>query len=62
MSERSAEQVLEDIARYRVHPSCKRLICFVYDPDGRVANPRAIEGDLSRSENSLEVTVIIAPD
>lgn len=54
-------ELIEDIARYRVHPSCKRLICFVYDPEGRVANPRGIEGDLSKTEGDLEVKVIIAP-
>lgn len=54
-------ELIEDIARYRVYPSCKRLICFVYDPEGRVANPRGIEGDLSGIENGLEVKVIIAP-
>jgi hypothetical protein len=54
-------QLIEDIARYKVHPSCKRLVCFVYDPDGRVANPRGIERDLSRNEDGFEVVVIIAP-
>ncbi len=54
-------QLIEDIARYRTHPSCKRLICFVYDPDGRVTNPRGIERDLSRTEDDFEVTVIIVP-
>jgi hypothetical protein len=54
-------ELIEDIARYRTHPSCKRLICFVYDPEGRIANPRGIEGDLSRNESGFEVKVIIAP-
>jgi len=54
-------ELIEDIARYKVHPKCKRLICFVYDPDGRVANPRGIERDLSRNENGFEVKVIITP-
>lgn len=54
-------ELIEDIARYRVHPTCKRLICFVYDPEGRVANPRGIEKDLSRKESDFEVKVIISP-
>ncbi|HTC95964.1 MAG TPA: hypothetical protein VK699_21155 [Terriglobales bacterium] len=54
-------ELIEDIARYRVHPNCKRLICFVYDPEGRVANPRGIERDLSRTSNGFEVKVIITP-
>jgi hypothetical protein len=54
-------QLIEDIARYKAHPGCKRLICFVYDPEGRVANPRGIEHDLSREEGGVDVKVIIAP-
>jgi hypothetical protein len=54
-------QLIEDIARYKVHPSCNRLVCFVYDPEGRVTNPRGIEQDLSRNESDFEVKVIIAP-
>ncbi|MFI2792093.1 DUF2321 domain-containing protein [Haloferula sp. A504] len=54
-------QLIEDIGRYQSHPDCEHLICFVYDPDGRVANPRGIERDLSRSEGGLKVTVWIVP-
>jgi hypothetical protein len=54
-------ELIEDIARYKVHPGCKRLICFVYDPEGRVTNPRGIERDLSRDEDGFSVWVIVAP-
>ena len=54
-------ELIEDIARYRNHPRCKMLVCFVYDPEGRITNPRGIENDLSRQEGDLEVKVIIAP-
>jgi DpnII restriction endonuclease len=54
-------ELIDDIARYKQHPSCKKLVCFVYDPEGYVVNPRGIEGDLSRTEGGLEVTVVIAP-
>lgn len=54
-------QLIEDIARYKAHPGCKRLVCFVYDPEGRVANPRGIEEDLSRNDTGIDVKVIIAP-
>ncbi|UOE47420.1 hypothetical protein MTO98_23725 [Mucilaginibacter sp. SMC90] len=30
------EQLILDIAHYRNHPDCKDLICFVYDPEGRI--------------------------
>jgi hypothetical protein len=55
------DQLITDITRYRTHASCKRLICFVYDPEGRVANPRGIERDLSGDRGDLEIIVIIAP-
>jgi hypothetical protein len=54
-------QLVEDIARYKAHPRCKRLICFVYDPEGRIANPLGIEQDLSSTDQSLEVSVFIFP-
>jgi REase_DpnII-MboI len=54
-------QLIEDIARYKAHPSCKRLICFVYDPEDRIVNPRGIESDLSRNEGDFGVEVIITP-
>lgn len=55
------EELLIDIARYRKHPDCKCLICFVYDPEGRIANPRGIENDLNRQHEDLKVLVTIAP-
>lgn len=27
------EQLIIDIARYKSHPNCKNLVCFVYDPE-----------------------------
>jgi hypothetical protein len=54
-------QLIEDIARYRKHPDCKSLVCFVYDPDGLVANPTGIENDLATTENGFSVRVIIRP-
>lgn len=56
------DQLIVDIARYKTHPSCKRLVCFVYDPEGRIANPRGIERDLSQEAGEFEVEVIIAPN
>lgn len=54
-------QLIEDIARYESHPNCEALVCFVYDPDGLISNPRGIENDLRRSEGSLKVEVLIRP-
>ena len=55
------DQLLVDIQRYRAHPDCKRLICFVYDPEGRIGNPAGLEKDLSREIDGLSVHVFIYP-
>lgn len=55
------EQLIIDIKRYKSHPDCKALICFVYDPEGRIANPRGIENDLNGEHEGVDVRVIIAP-
>ena len=53
------EQLMIDIERYTAHPDCETLICFVYDPEGRVANPVGIENDLNRDTDNLKVITII---
>jgi hypothetical protein len=55
------EQLIVDIQKYQTHPDCKTLICFVYDPEGRIPNPKGIENDLNRVEGDLTVKVIISP-
>lgn len=55
------EQLIIDIARYKKHPQCRRLICFVYDPEGRIANPSGIEADLNGGDHGIEVRVSILP-
>ena len=55
------DQLLIDIGRYQCHPDCQTLVCFVYDPEGRIANPRGIEADLTRNVNHLDVHVFIRP-
>ena len=54
-------QLIEDIARYQNHPDCKALVCFVYDPESRISNPRGIENDLRRPDDRLKVEVLIRP-
>lgn len=55
------DQLLVDIGKYKKHPQCNRLICFVYDPEGRVTNPRGIENDLSNCDGDIDVRTIIVP-
>ena len=54
-------QLIDDIARYRKHPNCKFLVCFVYDPDGRISNPVGIMSDLSNKSEDFTVEVIVVP-
>lgn len=56
------EQLIVDIAKYQQHPDCDTLVCFVYDPEGRIANPRGLENDLALlASEKLNVVVIIRP-
>jgi hypothetical protein len=55
------EQLIIDIERYKAHPDCERLVCLVYDPGNHIRNPTGLERDLSRKEESIEVTVVIVP-
>jgi hypothetical protein len=55
------EQLIVDIQKYKRHPDCKTLVCFVYDPEGQIDNPRGIENDLSGDKEGLTVRVIITP-
>jgi len=52
-------QLIIDIGRYSAHPDCKRLICFVYDPNGYIRNPTGLESDLTKVHGTLEVKVIV---
>ncbi|WP_323023845.1 hypothetical protein [Castellaniella sp.] len=54
-------QILVDIARYQHHPDCSMLVCFVYDPEGRVGNPVGLESDLESHPGSLKIRAIVGP-
>ncbi len=54
------DQLILDTQHYKAHPYCARLICFIYDPDDRIKNPRGLEQDLnSLSEDGFLVEVFI---
>ena len=55
------KQLIEDKERYKAHPDCKKLICFTYDPESRILNPKGIQNDLNKLENDFEVQIIIKP-
>lgn len=55
-------ELIEDSAHYRARPDCRHLICFVYDPDNRVRNPKGLTDDLAKgSREDFTVEVIVEP-
>lgn len=55
-------QLLIDIARYQSHPDCRNLICFVYDPEGKIGNPKGLENDLNDlSSEKINIVTLIRP-
>jgi hypothetical protein len=55
------EQVIVDIEKYKKHPGCRSLFCVVYDPAGRISNPRGFENDLARNDDQIRARVMIVP-
>ncbi len=55
------EQLILDIAHYKVHPNCKTLVCFIYDPDSIVKNREGLVNDLQKKHDELEVRVVFSP-
>jgi hypothetical protein len=56
-----ADQLILDIQRYRSHQNCKTLVCFIYDPEARIANPSGLRTDLSGNKEGLKVVLLIEP-
>lgn len=55
------EQLTLDIAKYKSHPDCEKLYCFIYDPEGRIVNKNGLIADLESSNGNF-VKVIIKPE
>jgi hypothetical protein len=56
-----SEQLQIDAERYRSHGRCTTLLCFMYDPEGRIGNPRGLEASLTSVSKSFIVDVLVAP-
>lgn len=56
-----SDQVRADIERYRARGRCTHLLCFVYDPEGRIGNPRGLERELAGTGEEFTVDVVVAP-
>jgi hypothetical protein len=55
------DQLIIDIERYKSHPTCKQLVCFIYDPEELLKNPKGLQNDLNRDAIDLVVKVLINP-
>jgi hypothetical protein len=55
------DQLKIDADRYRAHDRCTTLLCFMYDPEGRIGNPRNLEADLTSVSDSFIIDVLVAP-
>lgn len=55
------EQLIVDKEYYRRHRDCKILYCLVYDPKGKISNPKGFERDLSEKIGDFETKVFIVP-
>lgn len=56
-----ADQLQTDAERYAAREACKTLFCFVYDPEGRIGNPRGLEMDLTSVSDRYTVELLVAP-
>ena len=55
------DQLRIDAERYRSRDRCTMLFCFIYDPEGRIGNPRGLETNLTSVSDSFVVEVLVAP-
>lgn len=59
ISELTGQQLIFEEAKYKGHPDCCTLYCFVYDPDGYIDNPKGLENDLNEKSHNFTVIVKI---
>ncbi|MEP6960391.1 MAG: hypothetical protein ABI980_16820 [Nitrospirota bacterium] len=56
-----SDQLRIDAERYRSRDHCTTLLCFMYDPEGRIGNPRGLEASLTSVNESFMIDVLVAP-
>ncbi|HEU4686655.1 MAG TPA: hypothetical protein VFS39_19265 [Nitrospira sp.] len=56
-----AEQLRADTDHCRTYKRCSTVLCFVYDPEGRIGNPRGLEADLTSVSDQLTAELYVAP-
>jgi hypothetical protein len=57
---RIGDELLIDINHYKENRNCKKLICFIYNPNGAFNNPEGFKNELEKSKE-LPVKVYINP-
>jgi REase_DpnII-MboI len=55
------DELIADRDRYKSHPDCEVLACFVYDPQHFFHNPAAFEHDLNSDEGRPRMRVFVCP-
>jgi DpnII restriction endonuclease len=55
------DQLRVDAERYRSRDRATTLLCFMYDPEGRIGNPRGLEASLTSVNESFMIDVLVAP-
>lgn len=55
------DQLLIDVGRYSKMIHVDTLVCLVFDPDRKCANPKGIESDVENSGGRLKVRVVVCP-
>ncbi|MBI1204956.1 MAG: transposase [Rhodopseudomonas sp.] len=56
-----ADELIIDAARYAQMDGVDTLICLVFDPERRCANPKTLENDVERSGARLKVRAVVCP-
>jgi REase_DpnII-MboI len=55
------DQLRVDVERYRSRDRCTALLCFMYDTEGRIGNPRSLEASFTNVNESFMIDVLVAP-
>jgi hypothetical protein len=55
------DQLLIDVGRYSKMDHVDTLVCLVFDPDRKCANPKGVESDVENGGGRLKVRVVVCP-
>jgi hypothetical protein len=56
------KQLIVDIEKYKEYPNVTIMVCFIYDPENWIENPKGLKKDLEQlSTERLNVEVFISP-